>query len=83
VNSYSHVEESILLPGCSIGRNARVRRAIIERDVHVPENGIIGYDAAEDAKRYHVSESGIVVVDGTDISPRVVHMESRLRYHVG
>lgn len=83
VNSYSHVEESILLPGCSIGRNARVRRAIIERDVRVPENGIIGYDAAEDAKRYHVSENGIVVVDGTDVSPRVVRMESRLRYHVG
>lgn len=62
VNSYSHVEESILLPGCNIGRNSRIRRAIIERDVEVPENTVIGYDAREDAKRFHVSEGGIVVV---------------------
>ncbi len=63
VHSYSHVEESILLPECSIGRNSRIRRAIIEKNVEIPENTVIGYDAVEDAKRFHVTPSGIVVVE--------------------
>lgn len=63
IHSYSHVEESILLPECSIGRNSRIRRAIIEKNVHIPENSVIGYDAVEDAKRFHVTTSGVVVVD--------------------
>lgn len=66
VNSYSHVEESILLPDCNIGRNCRIRRAVIERGVHIPANTVIGYDAAEDAKRFHVSPKGVVVVESMD-----------------
>ncbi|GMV94329.1 MAG: glucose-1-phosphate adenylyltransferase [Candidatus Hydrogenedentota bacterium] len=66
VNSYSHVEESILLPGCNIGRNSRIRRAIIEKNVNIPENTVIGYDAREDAKRFHVTANGIVVVDSME-----------------
>ena len=66
VNSYSHAEESILMHGCSIGRYAHVRRAIIEKNVHVPEHAVIGYDLHEDAKRFRVTSSGIVVVEGFD-----------------
>jgi glucose-1-phosphate adenylyltransferase len=66
VNSYSHVEESILMHGCSIGRYAHVRRAIIEKNVHIPEHAVIGYDLHEDAKRFRVTSSGIVVVEGFD-----------------
>ena len=66
VNSYSHVEESILMHGCSIGRHAHIRRAIIEKNVHVPEHAVIGYDLLEDAKRFRVTQSGIVVVESLD-----------------
>jgi glucose-1-phosphate adenylyltransferase len=66
VNSYSHVEECILLPGCNIGRNVRIRRCIIEKNVYVPENTVIGYDTREDAKRFHVTANGIVVVDSME-----------------
>ncbi|MDZ4857792.1 MAG: glucose-1-phosphate adenylyltransferase [Candidatus Hydrogenedentes bacterium] len=82
VNSYSHVEESILLPGCNIGRNCRIRRAIVERDVAVPENTIIGYDAREDAKRFHVSPGGVVVVTDTKLTPRVPNSD-RMPYRAG
>jgi glucose-1-phosphate adenylyltransferase len=75
INSYSHVEESILFPDCSIGRNARIRRAIIEKHVQIPENSVIGYDAGEDAKRYHVSPGGIVVVDSVNGMPHDVPHE--------
>ncbi len=51
VNSYSHVEESIILEGVSVGRRARVRRAIIDKHVTVPEGMTIGYDHGADEER--------------------------------
>lgn len=66
VNSYSHVEESIVMQGASIGRNARIRRTIVEKDVRIPEHAIIGYDLDEDSKRFRITESGIVVVESMD-----------------
>lgn len=66
VNSYSHVEESILMTGCNIGRHAHIRRAIVEKNVKVPEHTEIGYNLQEDAKRFRVTESGIVVVERFD-----------------
>jgi glucose-1-phosphate adenylyltransferase len=62
VHSWSRVEESVLLPGVQIGRHARVRRAVLDRDVHVPEGWVIGEDAAADAARFHRSEGGITLV---------------------
>lgn len=63
VNSYCEIEYSILMPNVSIGRNSRIRRAIIDTGVSIPESTVIGYDPSEDAARgYHVTESGIVVV---------------------
>lgn len=66
VNSYSHVRESILLEGAVIGRNCRIRRAIIEKNVHIPENTVIGYDLDEDAKRFRVTHLGVVVVESAE-----------------
>jgi glucose-1-phosphate adenylyltransferase len=61
VNSFAYVEESIILDGVDIGRHCRIRRAIIDKDVHVPANTEIGYDPEADARRFTVSD-GIVVV---------------------
>jgi glucose-1-phosphate adenylyltransferase len=62
VNSYSEVEESILFSHVNVGRRCRIRRAIVDRDVHIPEGTTIGYDTAADRERYFVTESGITVV---------------------
>ena len=62
VNSYSEVDDSILFSHVSVGRRCRIRRAILDRDVHVPEGTAIGYDAEADRQRYFVTESGITVV---------------------
>jgi len=62
VNSYSEVDECILFSHVSVGRRCRIRRAIIDRDVHLPEGTTIGYDAEADRQRYFVTESGITVV---------------------
>ena len=62
VNSYSEVDDCILFSHVSVGRRCRIRRAILDRDVHVPEGTTIGYDAEADRQRYFVTESGITVV---------------------
>jgi len=62
VNSYSEVDQSILFSHVSVGRRCRIRKAILDRDVHIPEGTTIGYDAEADRQRYFVTESGITVV---------------------
>jgi glucose-1-phosphate adenylyltransferase len=64
VHSYSHVEESILFEGVDIGRRARIRRTIIDKNVFVPEGVTIGYDHEEDRRRGFTvdAESDLVVV---------------------
>jgi glucose-1-phosphate adenylyltransferase len=62
VHSYAEVEDSILLEGVDIGRYAKIRRTIIDKDVQIPQKTEIGYHLDEDAKRFTVTESGIVVV---------------------
>jgi glucose-1-phosphate adenylyltransferase len=62
VHSYAEVEDSILLEGVDIGRHAKIRRTIIDKDVQIPPKMEIGYDLDEDAKRFTVTGSGIVVV---------------------
>jgi glucose-1-phosphate adenylyltransferase len=62
VNSYAEVESCIIFSHVNIGRHCRIRRAIVDRDVHIPEGSVIGYDAEEDRRNYFVTDSGITVV---------------------
>jgi len=66
VHSYCDVEGSILMPGVRVGRHAKLRRAIIDRDVFIPRGALIGYNEAEDRARHTVTDSGIVVVTTDD-----------------
>jgi glucose-1-phosphate adenylyltransferase len=67
VNSYSHVEDSILFEGVDIGRHSRVRRCIIDKGVKVPAGVEIGYDQELDRRRgFTISEGGIVVIAKDD-----------------
>lgn len=68
VNSYSEVNDSILMEGVNVGRYAKIRRAIIDKDVQIPQGTVIGYNPEEDKRRFDVTESGIVIVaKGTEI----------------
>jgi glucose-1-phosphate adenylyltransferase len=62
VNSYADVESSIIFSHVNIGRHCRIKRAIIDRDVHLPEGTVIGYDQNEDKRHYFVTPSGLTVV---------------------
>ena len=50
------------MPNVTVNRHARIRRAIIDRDVELPRGAVIGYDPVEDRRRHTVSEGGVVVV---------------------
>jgi glucose-1-phosphate adenylyltransferase len=62
VHSYAEVEDSILLEGVDVGRHSKIRRTIIDKDVQIPQGMKIGYSLDEDAKRFTLTDSGIVVV---------------------
>jgi glucose-1-phosphate adenylyltransferase len=62
VNSYAEVSESILFHNVVIGMRAKVRKAIIDKGVRVPDGMKIGYDLEKDRERFFVSDGGIVVI---------------------
>ena len=62
INSYSHIEDSVLLPGVEVGRHCHIQRAVIDSDCRIAEGTIIGKNLDEDRKRFHVTPAGIVLV---------------------
>jgi glucose-1-phosphate adenylyltransferase len=80
VHSFCHIEQCILMPGVRVGRHARIRRAIIDRDVLVPRGALIGYNPEEDRRRHTVTDAGVVVVT-TDDEPLIGSLsEAVLRF---
>ena len=53
VNSFAHVEDSILFDGVDIGRHSRIRRAIIDRGVRLPSGTEVGFDREQDRARIY------------------------------
>ena len=63
INSYALVEDSILFDGVAVGRRARVRRAIIDKDVRIPTGFEVGWNRDADlARGLTVTDDGITVV---------------------
>ena len=62
INSFSEVTDSIILESVDVGRHAKIKRAIIDKYVKVPQDMEIGFDLEKDRKRFKVTDSGIVVI---------------------
>jgi len=62
VRSYSHVEDAVILPEVIVGRHCRLKKVILDKGCKVPDGTVIGEDPVEDAKRFHVSPEGVVLV---------------------
>ena len=62
VQDHADVRESVIMEKVEIGEHCRIKRAIIDKDVDIPPKTEIGYDRAADAQRFHVTDSGIVVI---------------------
>ena len=62
VNSYSQLEEAVILPDCDIERRVRLRKVVVDRGVVIPEGLVVGDDPVLDARRFRRTESGICLI---------------------
>jgi glucose-1-phosphate adenylyltransferase len=62
IGSFSNVNEAVILPYCNVGRGARLKKVIIDSGVRIPEGMVIGEDPELDARRFRVSDKGVVLV---------------------
>jgi glucose-1-phosphate adenylyltransferase len=62
VNSFSALEEAVVLPRVFVSRNARLSKVVIDSDVIIPEGLVVGEDPILDAKRFRRSEGGVCLI---------------------
>ncbi len=62
INSFSEVEESVLFENVQIGRHARLRRCIVDKDVEIPQGAEIGFNLEADRQHFFVTDEGLVVI---------------------
>jgi glucose-1-phosphate adenylyltransferase len=77
VHSYTSVNWSVLLPNVTVGRRVYLNRVIVDRAVEIPDDTVIGQDAAEDARRFHRTESGITLVTRDMVAKMVAENQGR------
>ncbi|PZQ49296.1 MAG: glucose-1-phosphate adenylyltransferase [Rhodovulum sulfidophilum] len=62
VHSFASLEEAVILPECDIGRNARLRKVVVDRGVRIPDGLVVGEDPVFDARRFRRSEGGVCLI---------------------
>lgn len=75
IESYSHIKDSVILPKVKIGKNCHINRAIIDKSCVIPDGTVIGENLEEDAKKFHVSPEGIVLVTPTMLGQNLFSLE--------
>ncbi|WP_174287063.1 glucose-1-phosphate adenylyltransferase [Sphingomonas bacterium] len=61
-HSFSQLEQAVILPRCTIGRGARLRKVVVDRGVAIPEGLIVGEDAVLDAQRFRRTDNGVCLI---------------------
>ncbi len=62
VNSFSSLEDAVVLPRVEIGRNSSLTKVVIDGGVKIPEGMVVGQDPVLDAKRFTRSEGGVCLI---------------------
>lgn len=71
VNSYSIVEDSVILPDVDIGRHATLKRVVIDKRCRIPEGMEVGVNPEEDRRRFHVTDKGVTLITPEMLGQRV------------
>jgi glucose-1-phosphate adenylyltransferase len=74
IESYTTVEECVILPDVQVGSHCRIRYAILDRACSIPSGTVIGEDSEEDRKRFHISPGGIVLVTPDMLGQEIHHV---------
>ncbi len=62
VHSYSHIQDSVILPDVSVGRSCRLQRAVVDKGCELPEGLVVGEEPIEDARRFHRTPEGVTLI---------------------
>ncbi len=74
ISSFTTLNDCIILPDVTIGRNCRLNKVIIDKGCDIPEGTVIGENLEEDSKRFHVSEGGVVLVIPEMLETDICHV---------
>ena len=74
VSSYSVVEDSVVLPNVTVGRNCRISRAVIDKGCILPDGTVIGENREEDEERFYVSPGGVILVTPEMLGQELHHV---------
>jgi glucose-1-phosphate adenylyltransferase len=75
LNSYSLLEQVVVLPDVTIGRHCRIRKAVIDKACSIPPKTVVGENLEEDRKRFYVSEQGVVLITPEMLEQKIHHAE--------
>jgi glucose-1-phosphate adenylyltransferase len=62
VNSFASLEDAVVLPRVNVGRNASLKKVVIDSDITIPEGLVVGEDPILDAKRFRRTDEGVVLI---------------------
>ena len=62
VNSYCEIDQAVLLPDVEVGRHCKLTKVVVDRGCKLPPNLVVGEDPEEDARRFHRSPNGVVLI---------------------
>ena len=74
VSSYAIVEDSVILPNVTVGRNCRISRVVVDKGCDLPDDLIIGENRADDEERFYVSPGGVVLVTPEMLGQEIHHV---------
>ncbi len=74
-NSYSKLDQVVVLPYANIARHARLSRVVLDRRVQIPQGLVVGEDPEEDAKWFRVTETGVTLITQPMLDRRAAALE--------
>ena len=78
VDCQATVESSLLFSGVQVGAHSRIRNAIVDHNLKIPEHSVIGFDPEANRREGHtVTDSGLVIVHADSPGVRVQEVQRR------
>lgn len=74
VHSHAQIRDSVVLPNVDIGRHCRITKAVIDKGCRIPPGTVIGENLEQDARRFYVTQGGVVLVTAEMLGQELHHV---------